>query len=332
MNDHGRSCAPVALFVYNRPGHTKTTLEALVRNALAEKTHLHIFSDGPKHETERARVEGVRKIVRAVSGFASVRIVEREQNLGLANSVITGVTEVIKDHTNIVVVEDDLITTPQFLTYMNAALTHYRDDPHVFSVTGHNFPATSLPIPLSYKWDTFAAYRCSSWSWGTWSDRWARVDWSMSYYGKFIHDKKAQEAFSRGGPDMIQLLELQHEGEIDSWAIRFCYAHFAHNMYCIYPVKSLVKNTGLDDSGTHCVPNPLFHHAFLDENWSPLSFCPGSGVDTELASRFYKVFCPLQLTLVDKIITKGRNLTGQLVGKVRRVVAGSQSPRNNGEI
>lgn len=331
MNEDGRSCAPVALFVYNRPEHTKTTLEALARNVLADRTHLHIFSDGPKHETERAKVEDVRRIARAVSGFASVRIVEREQNLGLANSVITGVTEALESHTKIVVVEDDLITTPQFLTYMNAALTHYRDNPHVFSVTGHNFPATSLPIPPRYKWDTFAAYRCSSWSWGTWPDRWARVDWSMSYYDKFIHDKKAQKAFSRGGPDMIQLLELQREGKIDSWAIRFCYAHFAHNMYCIYPVKSLVKNIGLDDSGTHSAFNPLFHHALLDETWSPRSFCPGSRVDTKLASRFYKVFRSLQPTLRDKIIIKGRDLTGRLVGKLRHVGAGSRT-KNNGEI
>jgi len=313
--------APVALFTYNRPEHTKATVEALARNILASQTEVHIFSDGPKTTQDRTGVEAVRELLQGISGFATVRIVARKKNLGLANSIILGVSQLLDVYENIIVLEDDLITSRHFLVYMNAALEKYRDDSHVFSVTGHTFPSEYLRIPPDYPYDTYAGYRCSSWSWGTWSDRWRRIDWEMKYYNDFISDPTAQEKFNRGGSDMVAILRLQQAGQIDSWAIRFCYAHHAHDMRCIYPVKTLVRNIGLDNSGTHSKPEPRFSHRSLDETWVPREFCPADRMDPAITASFRAVFDPPQPSLWRTLFRKTKNILGSLYQRTRGLAA-----------
>lgn len=283
---------PVVLFVYNRPEHTKATLEALARNTLAQQTDLFIFSDGAKHPEGQKKVDEVRSLLDDLQGFASVSVIKRPQNMGLANSVIAGVAAVFEQSDTVIVLEDDLITAQHFLSYMNDALAHYRNDPKAFSVTGHNFPEQFMPIPKNYEFDTYASCRCSSWSWGTWRDRWQKVDWSMAYYPTFCCDQKAQEDFNRGGPDMTPMLRMQHEGKIDAWDIRFCYAHNAHAMNCIYPVKTLVRNIGLDGSGVHSTPEPKFTHLSLDETWQPKKFVPAITIDPRIMKMFRAIFEP----------------------------------------
>ncbi|MCM3901724.1 MAG: glycosyltransferase [Pyrinomonadaceae bacterium] len=299
--------APAAIFTYKRPEHTRATIEALARNTLAAQTDVYIFSDGPKSKMDLPAVEAVRLIARTTVGFASVKIIERERNMGLANSIITGVTEILNAHDNIIVLEDDLVSAPYFLSYMNAALENYREDPHVFSVTGHTFPAEFMPVSNRYPYDTYVGYRCSSWSWGTWPDRWRRIDWDMKYFASFSKDLAAQKRFNRGGQDMTTLLRMQHEHQIGSWAIRFCFAHHTNDMYCIYPIKSLIKNIGLDYSGTHSVPNPKYFHSSLDESWLPQKFCPADTPDPNFTANFRAVFDPSRLSIPNRIARWIRN-------------------------
>jgi glycosyltransferase involved in cell wall biosynthesis len=284
--------APVALFAYKRPDHTQATLEALARNTLASETNLFIFSDGAKSEAERDAVDAVRKLARNAIGFSSVTLIERPANMGLARSVITGVTELLEQHEQIIVLEDDLVTSQHFLAVMNDMLVRYRDDPLAFSVTGHTFPEPFMRIPGDYPYDTYAGHRCSSWSWGTWRDRWQSIDWKMNYFPSFCQDRLAQEAFNRGGDDMTTLLRMQYEGRIDSWAIRFCYAHHTNGKHCIYPIKTLVRNIGLDNTGTHSKPEARFFHLRLDESWRPFKFCPADLIEPRIEKSFYSVFAP----------------------------------------
>lgn len=320
--------APVALFTYKRPSHTKATFEALARNTLAQDTDLFVFSDGPKTEADHASVRSVRKIAGELSGFASVTLVERGENMGLARSIIAGVTELLQKHESIIVLEDDLVTSRHFLAYMNDALAHYRDDPLAFSVTGHTFPAGHLRIPGDYPFDTYAGYRCSSWSWGTWRDRWQRVDWDMSYFRSFCQDTAAQEKFNRGGQDMTTLLRMQHAREIDSWAIRFCYAHYVNGMRCMYPTKTLVRNIGLDSTGTHSKPEPRFFHAKVDESWRPTRFCPAGQVNQRIVQSFRSIFDPPAPPKVQVFVRKGKSFVRlvsyharALLGRVRRILS-----------
>jgi hypothetical protein len=241
--------APVVLFVYNRPEHTRRTLDALKRNCRAAETELRVYADGPKDHSHVDAVSAVRSIVRVTEGFRSVTIVERDKNLGLAASVIAGVTETLHEHRHVIVLEDDLVTAPNFLAFMNSALRTYAPRKDIFSVTGYNYP---LSIPGDYPEDAYLSYRSSSWGWGTWPDRWSEVDWGVRDFPELMRSSEARARFARGGDDLLPLLRRQLAGELDSWSIRFDYAHCKHEAVCLHPVRSKVRNIGFDGTGVHC--------------------------------------------------------------------------------
>lgn len=240
--------APIILFVYNRPNHTLKTLTALQNNVLAIDSELYIFSDGPKTDLDQVAVNKVRAIINSPLSFKKTTVFLNDKNKGLANSVIDGVTKIITTHNNVIVVEDDIITQPSFLTFCNNALQYYEDKKDIFSISGYSFP---IEIPENYTKDIYTAKRASSWGWCTWKDRWDKNDWSVRDFNDFIHDSKGVSAFNMGGVDLTKMLQKQMSGKINSWAIRWCYAHFKHKGVCLYPTVSLVNNIGNDNSGTH---------------------------------------------------------------------------------
>jgi hypothetical protein len=240
--------APIVLFVYNRPEHTHRTVEALVQNVLADKSSLYIFSDGPKNETDLKKVNSVRNYIKTIIGFENIEIVLRKTNFGLANSVITGVTEVFQHYDEVIVLEDDMISSPFFLKYMNGVLRVFEDDQRIFSVTGYTFP---IKIPNNYKNPLYLSPRSSSWGWGTWKNRWEKADWEVKDFSSFINNKQRVKNFNKGGDDLTRMLKNSISGKVDSWSVKWTYTHFLHSAYCVYPVKSLIQNIGADWTGVH---------------------------------------------------------------------------------
>jgi hypothetical protein len=260
----------------------------LAANEGAGESDLFVYSDGPKTPAHAESVGEVREYVRSVTGFKSVTVIERERNLGLANSVLAGVTEVLTRSDSAVVLEDDLLTTRNFLAFVNSALSTYEGRPDVFSVTGYNYP---LEIPAGYREDAYMSYRGSSWGWGTWRDRWAQVDWTVGDYDEFLRDPRAQELFRRGGDDLPQMLELQMSGQLDSWSIRFDYAHYKHDAFCVHPVVSKVQNIGFDGSGVHCDHSDDYI-VELDPGDRPFCLRPDLRVDASILGAFDRKFRP----------------------------------------
>lgn len=243
--------APIVLFVYARPEHTKNTIEALIKNELATESELYIFSDNAKKETAVQNVKKVREYIHSIETkniFKKTKIIEAKKNKGLANSIIEGVTEIINEYGKIIVLEDDLITSKYFIRYMNEALDFYETNDNIWSISGYNLP---IDIPNDYEQDVYLSYRGCSWGWATWKDRWNTVDWQVKDYKSFKHNFFKRKRFNRGGPDLSQMLDTQMKGKCDSWAIRWCYEQSKQNKYTIYPIESLVQNQGLDGSGTH---------------------------------------------------------------------------------
>lgn len=307
--------APIVLFVYKRAQHTRATLAALANNLLAADSDLYVFCDGPKGAQDTSAIEETRAVVRQARGFRSVTLIERESNRGLASSVIEGISQMFSRFDQLIVLEDDLVTSRHFLTFMNSALGHYRDDHNVFSVTGHTFSTAVLEIPDQYNWDTYVGYRCSSWSWGTWRDRWEKIDWGMNYFPKFIRDPRRQAEFNLGGEDLTSMLSRQYEKKIDSWAIRFSFAHYVNDSRCVYPTRTLVRNIGLDSSGTHTRLDRRFIHLSLEDDWLPRKFCPTDHMNEAITNNFRAIFhvppVPLVLRIkrkVDRIVVKAREL------------------------
>ena len=250
---YSSECAPIILFVHARPDQTMRTIESLQRNAEASISDLYIFSDGPKpSERERQKVAETRNLVKSICGFRSISIFEAERNMGLAHSIISGVSHVFGEHERAIILEDDLILSSGFLRYMNQALTKYSESTRVLSISGHSFP---IRFPREYPWDVAFGVRASSWGWATWKNRWEKIDWRLSDYHKFRRSLLQRLRFNRGGSDMSAMLNRQQAGRTDSWAIRFCYHQFRHSLVDIFPRRSLVENAGFNEDGTNCRHN-----------------------------------------------------------------------------
>lgn len=281
--------APIALFVYARPNETLKTLEALSKNFLAAQSELFIFSDGAKSELDSNYVNSVRKIIRENKfNFKKVEIIEREKNLGLANSIITGVSEILNVYDRIIVMEEDLLSSKNFLSFVNESLNYYESYEKVFSVTGYTY---RLQISSDYKYDNYFTPRCESLGWGTWRDRWLKADWEMRDLSEFISNKNSLSRFSEIGGDLIGMLFKQQLGKIDSWAVRWCYTHFKNQAYCSYPTKSKILHIGEGAFATHVKKKSKIIETELDtELKTSFSFCPEIKLEDEISNQLQKIF------------------------------------------
>lgn len=246
------SLAPIILFVYNRPWHTRQTVEALQKNELAAESDLFIFADGPKSNASEEcldKIKKVRQYIHTIDGFKSITIEEAPENKGLANSVIAGVTKIINQFGKVIVVEDDIVTHPFFLRFMNDTLTAFKNNKLIFTIGGYHY---NFKIPFWYREKTYLLPRVASWGWATWVDRWNLTDWNTQKYDSIISSPSEMKRFSIGGKDLPEMLKKKLSGDIDSWAILWNYCMFTHNAYCLQPTNSLTTNTGFDNSGTNC--------------------------------------------------------------------------------
>ena len=240
--------APIALFAFRRPDHLAACLAALAACPEAVDSPLVVFCDGPRGPQDEEAVREVRAVARAATGFARVDVVEREANLGLAASVIDGVGRVLADHERVVVVEDDLVVSPDFLRYLNAGLDLYAADAEVVSIHAYVVPVQAA-LPQS-----FFLRGADCWGWATWRRGWAVFEPDGAALLQRLRDTGQARAFDLDGAyPYAQMLERQVSGEVDSWAVRWYASAFLAGKLTLYPGRSLVENVGQDGSGTHSV-------------------------------------------------------------------------------
>ena len=244
--------APIALFVYNRPEHTEKTLEALCKNTFAGDSVLYIFSDGPKDNStseELEKINRTRAVLKNKQWCKEVIIKERKTNLGLAASIISGVSELVNQYGSIIVLEDDIVAGPGFLKYMNEALKMYQKNTLVGCIHGWNY---SLVNPKNSN-STFFLKGADCWGWATWSRAWELFEPNGQKLLDNIKRNKMEFDFDRrGSHKYVEMLEDQIHGRNNSWFIRFHASLYLAGKFCLHPTRSIVKNIGLDGSGTHC--------------------------------------------------------------------------------
>lgn len=245
---------PVILFAYKRPHELQQTITALQANHLAAQTDLYVFVDGPRQPADVPKVEAVRAVADQITGFRTVYRTYSPHNIGCANSVIAGIGSVLKNHPAAIVLEDDIVTSPNFLDYMNQCLEQYATVREVFSVGGYTFP---FPKPNDYTDDVYFFGRHCAWGWGIWADRWQQIDWELTDFDTFINDPAARRAFNASGSDRVRMLQRTKHKTIDAWDIRLCYAEFKAGGVTVYPTLSKTNNIGVDsiDSTTEVVYN-----------------------------------------------------------------------------
>lgn len=241
-----QNLAPIALFVYNRPEHTRRTLNYLQKNLLADESRLFIFSDGAKTPADEAKVEQVRQLIKETSGFKSVKIFNSKTNLGLANSIIKGVTQLVNEYGKVIVFEDDLLSSPYTLQYFNEALTRYANEEKVMHIGAYMFELADKKLP-----ETFFYRIATSWGWATWARAWKNFEPDIDVLINQF-DKPKINRFSIDGTMNFwkQMLEFK-TGKNNSWAIRWYASIFLKGGLSLNPSRSLINNIGHDGSGVH---------------------------------------------------------------------------------
>lgn len=246
--------APIIVFAYNRADHLAQTLEALSKNELAELSILYIFCDGPKENAsaeQLRRISEVRALAHKQNWAKQTLVFEQNKNIGLGSSIIAGVTKVINEYGKAIIVEDDLVTSPFFLTYMNQCLDHYEDRKTVYSINALSRPHPERFFPDDYPYDVYVGLTNRPWGWATWKDRWQQVDWSAKAYKTIKNNPQMINAFNRLGADYFEALQRQQETGQNVWSIRFALTHFVNNAVSINPIVSYATNIGWGEDSTN---------------------------------------------------------------------------------
>ena len=241
------STAPIILLVYNRLSHTQRVVAALKENLLSEDSELYIYADAAKDAAATETVNLLRSYLPTITGFKNVHIRLRENNLGVDENTIQAVTEVINIHGKAIVLEDDLVTSPWFLKYMNDGLEFYEHQDQVASIHGYVYP-----VQQELK-EVFFLKGADCWGWATWKRAWDLFEPDGAKLLKKIIAQDLQPEFDFDNTyPYFQALKEQAIGNTSHWDIRWYASAFLAEKLTLYPGKSLVTNIGHDASGTHC--------------------------------------------------------------------------------
>lgn len=246
--------SPIVLFVYKRPCETEKVLEALAANEVATQSELIVYADGPKNEDEKEQCEAVRQLIRNCTGFAKVTLHAAEKNRGLANSVISGVTETLEKYDRVIVLEDDLVTSKYFLRFMNEALEKYEKDDRICCIHAFSYPTNHPEIQY------FLRRGADCWGWATWKRGWKIFEHdSQKLYDKITAQNLKKEFDRNGAFPYTKMLKDQADGKIDSWAIRWYASAFLAEKYTLQSNVMLVENIGFGTDSTHCFSHKKYN-------------------------------------------------------------------------
>lgn len=262
MSMPSNSWAPIALFIYKRPDHTRRTIEHLQRCVGFDDSPVCVFADGPKDPRDIPAIQETRSEARRLLGDGAV-FLERDTNAGLDNSVIAGVTDLCERHGRVVVVEDDLIVSPYFLEFLNTGLMRYENEPRVMQVCGHMFDVPELRESK----DALFLPLISSWGWATWKRAWDLYDPAARGWTERLSDQQERKRFDLDGNFAYAgMLSRQMRRAVPAWDIRWYYTVFVLEGLALYPPKALVLNEGFDGTGTHDRLSLPVRQAQLDEH------------------------------------------------------------------
>jgi len=278
-----KKLAPIVLFVYNRVDHTEKTLQALEKAMLANQSEIFIISDGAKTSEHVATVQRVRSIIRKPWRFKKIHVIERSKNLGLAQNIIIGVSDIIQQYGKIIVLEDDLVVSPFALQYFNDALDLYQHTDSVMEISGYMYPVKN-PSDLP---ESFFFRVANSWGWATWARAWQHFNANID---ELVSDFTAEQIhqFSIEGKENFwkQVQEFK-AGKISSWAIRWYASVFKKNGLVLYPRNSMTQNIGNDGSGTHTASESTYQVKLAEV---PVSYFPTEICENKEAYEAIKYF------------------------------------------
>lgn len=237
-----KQLAPIALFCFNRIDTLIRCIESLYLSTEAIYSDIIIFSDASRNQEDWNKINEIRYYIKNINGFKSIRIIEREQNLGVDYNIIKGIQQMSEEYDRFIVVEDDLIVSKHFLRFMNAGLDHFKSFEKVLTLSAFNY----VKIPNSYIFDCYLVGRTNSWGWATWSNKIKDVDWDLALKNNFLSNYDEMIAFNKWGSDRSRMLKRTLNGHIRAWDIRLDYYQFKKGFLTAFSCYNLVINNGFN--------------------------------------------------------------------------------------
>jgi hypothetical protein len=285
--------APIVVFTFLRLESLKQMILNLKNNSLSVNSDLIIFSDGPKSNDNKIIIENVRKYISSIEGFKSITVYSSEYNKGLANSIIDGITIVMKSYDSVIVLEDDLVISENFLYFMNTSLDYYKNNNKVFSISGYTFCKNISD-------NSFFLNRPWSWGWATWKNRWDICVWDFNILSLGNNILNLENL----GSDLQRMFVKAMQGKISSWYVRFAFNQLINNGLTLYPGVSKVSNEGFDNFATHTVNKSKKYHISLDRT-NNINFNFNTNVEIHKKNQQYLLFkMSLFYRIFDKLISK----------------------------
>lgn len=254
--------APIILFTYNRLSHTKQTIEALQKNELAKNSELFIYSDGGRDEESWDKVKIIREYLKTISGFKNITVIQRETNIGLAQNIIDGVTKIVNQYEKIIVLEDDIVTSPYFLNFMNDSLNFYEKTSKVWHISGWNYPISNENLEDVFLWRTM-----NCWGWATWKDRRNNYEKNPQKLISIFSEKDICEFNLDNATNFWEQVEKNHNKQMNTWAIFWYAIIFKNQGLCLNPTQSFVENIGFDGTGTNTGPRDNYSSNLSRQNY-----------------------------------------------------------------
>jgi len=269
----------IVVFAFNRPIHLQRLFESLQGAKGADKLPLYIYVDGPRNLQDTKKIEETIEIIEKYRPhFTVMKVSTRIHNIGLSLSVVTGISEVTAAHDGVIVLEDDMQVSPKFIEFMLVNLSRYQYSYNIGSITGYKFAKG----PFWQRGRNFISLRHSSWAWGTWQDRWEKIDWTILKEDS-DNFRILQKKMYRIGEDLPRMMELARLQSIDSWSIVFDANAAKFSWKCLHPAYSLAINNGFDGSGTHSSSRISNNHLSKSHPWNyPPDICEYSAYESKL--------------------------------------------------
>jgi hypothetical protein len=278
--------APIGISTYSRFNHLRQTIEALQNNTLAKESELYVFSDAPQVGDEE-KVQIVRDFLKTVSGFKRLEIIERETNSRTHNNR-QGMRMLLENYGKMIFMEEDIVTAPSFLEYMNFALDAYENNPWIFSIAGYCPP---IQIPEDYPYDVFLHPRFNAWGLGMWKDRFDKLEMTIpSFVMKkiFLNPVNLYKYSLAGGARVVPLTLNNYLGYSDGLDIRAFSQQFVMNALTVYPTRSLVDNIGVDGSGVHGKKKREYRVSLPQEPFKECSLPVSLVPNREIVKKYYR--------------------------------------------
>ena len=239
---------PVMVVAFNRPAMLKETLSNLSRCENLGDREIHLYVDGPRNVADESKIRAVVDV--AMKWGRDLRIKIRNANLGGVPNMIAAVSEMLEQYGRVIIIEDDILVSQSFLTFMDDALSRYENNPKIWAINGYVDP--KMTMPRQYKKDYFLAPRHSAWGWGTWKDRWAAVDFEIKDWTTMRSDESLVRELNVAGGDIVKMLDAEVAGELNAWDVQCTYYMRKNGLYTLRPRLTLTKNNGFGTECEHC--------------------------------------------------------------------------------